>query len=126
MSRLNFSDGFSIDTSGPYRITNGPDGLYVVGNGFMTAVETLQADAEPEGGADLVPFGEDRDEILDRGECPGREARVHNWSGWGPPHPYGVVLCSWARGETTVRIKVRACAFCYLIEVRPLESPWGG
>lgn len=40
MSTLRFSDGMNIDTSGPYRVTRKSDGLYVVGNGFMCAVDS--------------------------------------------------------------------------------------
>jgi hypothetical protein len=39
MSRLEFSDGVSFDTSGPYRIERRHDGLYVVGHGFLCAVD---------------------------------------------------------------------------------------
>jgi hypothetical protein len=37
---LHFSDGVSIDTSGEYRIIRKPDGLYVVGHGFLCAVDS--------------------------------------------------------------------------------------
>jgi len=42
---LNFSDGMSIDTSGSYRIVRKSDGLYVVGHGFMCAVDTQEEGA---------------------------------------------------------------------------------
>ena len=37
---MKFSDGVEIDTTGPLRITRASDGLYVVGNGMLCAVET--------------------------------------------------------------------------------------
>jgi ArsR family metal-binding transcriptional regulator len=37
--RLSFSDGITIDTSGPLRIKRLSDGLYVVGEGTMIPVE---------------------------------------------------------------------------------------
>ena len=37
---LRFSDGMTFDTSGPPRITSRSDGLYVVGNGMMQAVNS--------------------------------------------------------------------------------------
>ena len=46
---LRFSDGMSIDVSGPNRLVRKADGLYVVGNGWYTPVET-----EEEGAAALV------------------------------------------------------------------------
>ena len=36
MSKLNFSDDVSIDTSGPYRTLELYDGWYVVGNGTLS------------------------------------------------------------------------------------------
>jgi K+/H+ antiporter YhaU regulatory subunit KhtT len=38
---LTFTDGMEIETSGPYRIIEETDGLYVVGNGVLCAVATL-------------------------------------------------------------------------------------
>lgn len=40
VSRLKFSDGMEIDTSGEYRIIRERDGLYVVGHGILCAVDT--------------------------------------------------------------------------------------
>jgi K+/H+ antiporter YhaU regulatory subunit KhtT len=37
---LIFADGMEIETSGPYRIIEETDGLYVVGNGRLCAVAT--------------------------------------------------------------------------------------
>ena len=39
---LKFSDGMTFDTSGPLRIERRSDGLYVVGNGMISAVETRE------------------------------------------------------------------------------------
>jgi hypothetical protein len=39
-SILRFSDGVSIDASGPHRVIRETDGLYVVGKGVCTPVET--------------------------------------------------------------------------------------
>ena len=38
MPKLHFSDGVSIDTSGPLRIIRLTDGYYVVGKGFLLPV----------------------------------------------------------------------------------------
>jgi hypothetical protein len=40
--RLDFNDGVSIDTAGPYRIIREKDGLYVTGHGFLCAVDTKE------------------------------------------------------------------------------------
>ena len=40
-----FTDGVEVKTTGPYRIIREVDGLYVVGEGFMCAVDT-QGEAE--------------------------------------------------------------------------------
>ena len=40
-----FTDGVEIKTAGPYRIIREADGLYVVGEGSLCAVDT-QAEAE--------------------------------------------------------------------------------
>ena len=37
MTILKFSDGVEIDTAGPLRVYEGPDGLYVVGEGMLCA-----------------------------------------------------------------------------------------
>ncbi len=37
---MRFSDGMEFDTSGPLRIESKSDGLYVVGNGMLCAVDT--------------------------------------------------------------------------------------
>jgi len=42
MSKLSFSDGVTFDTSGPLRIVSKFDGLYVVGNGMLAAVDSIQ------------------------------------------------------------------------------------
>ena len=39
MSKLKFSDGITIDTSGPYRVISMKDGMYVVGQGCCISVE---------------------------------------------------------------------------------------
>ena len=39
MSKLRFNDGVEIDTSGEYRRLQLADGLYVVGEGMLIAVE---------------------------------------------------------------------------------------
>ena len=41
MSQLKFSDGEEFDLSGPLRVEFRTDGLYVVGQGMMMAVDTL-------------------------------------------------------------------------------------
>jgi hypothetical protein len=38
---IEFSDGMKIDMSGPYRIIRESDGLYVVGRGGASPVDTL-------------------------------------------------------------------------------------
>ena len=40
MSILKFSDGISIDTSGPLRVLELSDGFYVTGCGFLIPVES--------------------------------------------------------------------------------------
>jgi len=42
MSTIRFTDGISIDTDGEYRVIRKSDGLYVVGHGFMCAVESRE------------------------------------------------------------------------------------
>ena len=42
MSILKFSDGQEFDTDGDYRIEKRYDGLYVVGNGLLMAVKTME------------------------------------------------------------------------------------
>ena len=39
MSKLKFSDGLTIDTSGTYRVISVKDGMYVVGQGCCIPVE---------------------------------------------------------------------------------------
>ena len=39
MSKLKFSDGITIETSGPYRVISMKDGMYVVGHGCCIPVE---------------------------------------------------------------------------------------
>jgi len=41
MSQLKFSDGMTFDLSGDLRVELRTDGLYVVGQGMMMAVDTL-------------------------------------------------------------------------------------
>jgi len=48
VSTLRFSDGMEFNTSGPLRITRRSDGLYVVGNGMLCAVDS------PEEGRELI------------------------------------------------------------------------
>lgn len=43
--KLRFSDGIEIDTEGALRIERRADGLYVIGQGFLCAVDT-QAEAD--------------------------------------------------------------------------------
>ncbi len=43
---MNFTDGMELETSGPYRIIRKSDGLYVVGNGVLCAVNTREEGAE--------------------------------------------------------------------------------
>ena len=38
---MKFSDGMEINTAGSYRITEKSDGLYVVGNGMLIPVDSL-------------------------------------------------------------------------------------
>ena len=38
MSRIRFTDGVELDTSGKYRIIRLDDGLYVTGHGMLIAV----------------------------------------------------------------------------------------
>jgi hypothetical protein len=40
MSILRFSDGVTIDTSGPLRVLELSDGFYVVGEGFLIPVSS--------------------------------------------------------------------------------------
>jgi CRISPR/Cas system CSM-associated protein Csm3 (group 7 of RAMP superfamily) len=42
MSTIRFSDGMEFDLSGPLRIEERSDGLYVVGEGFLSAVDSIQ------------------------------------------------------------------------------------
>ena len=42
MSQLKFSDGMIFDLSGPLRVELRSDGYYVVGQGMMMAVDTLE------------------------------------------------------------------------------------
>lgn len=37
---LRFSDGMEFDTSGPYRVTERSDGLYVLGRGLLCPVNS--------------------------------------------------------------------------------------
>jgi hypothetical protein len=39
---LRFSDGVEIDTAGPLRVLTLPDGHYVVGNGMLIPVNSLE------------------------------------------------------------------------------------
>ena len=42
MSMLKFSDGEEFDLSGPLRVELRSDGYYVLGQGMMMAVDTLE------------------------------------------------------------------------------------
>jgi hypothetical protein len=42
MSQLKFSDGMTFNLSGPLRVELRSDGYYVVGQGMMMAVDTLE------------------------------------------------------------------------------------
>jgi hypothetical protein len=46
MPDLKFSDGMTINTDGPYRVILKKDGYYVVGHGFMCAVDSREDGAE--------------------------------------------------------------------------------
>jgi len=46
MNTLRFNDGVSFNTSGPYRIETRRDGLYVVGQGMLMAVDTHEEGEE--------------------------------------------------------------------------------
>jgi hypothetical protein len=39
MSILRFNDGVTMRTDGPYRVEKHPDGYYVLGHGYMSAVK---------------------------------------------------------------------------------------
>ncbi len=43
---IRFSDGEYFDTDGPLRIERRKDGLYVVGNGFLVPVSTIEEGEE--------------------------------------------------------------------------------
>jgi hypothetical protein len=43
MSILKFSDGITVDTSGPIRTLQLPDGWYVIGQGYLIPVESEKA-----------------------------------------------------------------------------------
>jgi hypothetical protein len=43
MTKLRFSDGLEIDTSGDYRVIQEHDGYYVVGHGMLCAVPSYEA-----------------------------------------------------------------------------------
>lgn len=59
MSTLRFNDGVTINTDGEYRITRKRDGLYVVGHGFMCAVNSYEEGREMI--AALTPKDDDKD-----------------------------------------------------------------
>lgn len=46
MSKLKFTDGVTFDTSGPYRIEERFDGLYVVGGGMLCPVNSREEGLE--------------------------------------------------------------------------------
>jgi hypothetical protein len=46
MTRLQFTDGVRIDTSGPYRVIHKRDGWYVVGRGMCLPVDDEQEGRE--------------------------------------------------------------------------------
>ena len=46
MSLLKFSDGVTIDTSGPLRVTRKRDGYYVVGEGMSIPVDSREEGKE--------------------------------------------------------------------------------
>ena len=39
---IKFNDGMEFDTSGDYRVIRKSDGLYVVGNGMLIAVDSYK------------------------------------------------------------------------------------
>ena len=43
MSILKFSDSITVDTSGPIRTLQLPDGWYVIGQGYLIPVESEKA-----------------------------------------------------------------------------------
>ena len=55
MAELRFSDGVIINTSGELRVTQKRDGLYVIGEGMMWAVDTYE-----EGQRDIAKIKERR------------------------------------------------------------------
>ncbi len=46
MTKLRFSDGMEIDTSGEYRVTRKSDGYYVVGHGMCCPVNDREEGEE--------------------------------------------------------------------------------
>jgi hypothetical protein len=46
MTTLKFSDGVTIETGGPMRIISLGDGYYVVGNGWLIAVDSWEEGEE--------------------------------------------------------------------------------
>ena len=42
MPTLKFTDGVSFDTDGPYRVERRHDGYYVVGNGLLMPVRSVE------------------------------------------------------------------------------------
>ncbi len=43
---MRFSDGVTMNTDGPLRITRRHDGLYVVGEGMLMAIDTAEEGQE--------------------------------------------------------------------------------
>lgn len=81
--KINFSDGMTIDTSGPLRVIHKKDGYYVVGQGILQVVATAHAGydlidslkppservtlpAPPPDNSELVRLANELDKILDQ------------------------------------------------------------
>lgn len=56
--KLKFSDGVTIDTSGPLRKLNLADGWYVVGNGF-----SIPVDSEDEANETILEMTEPKESL---------------------------------------------------------------
>lgn len=54
---LRFSDGMSFNTDGPLRITRRSDGLYVVGNGMLIPIDSVEE------GREIIQLDKDRNNV---------------------------------------------------------------
>tara|TARA_Y100000992_G_C21213675_1_gene466743 strand:+ start:81 stop:269 length:189 start_codon:yes stop_codon:yes gene_type:complete len=57
---MRFSDGMTFDTSGPLRLTRRKDGWYVIGEGFLCAVDS------PEEGERFIEVLKKRSQLNNR------------------------------------------------------------